>query len=157
MALQGQQIHAIILSYLGHPSSQWSHHELTCEHAGRCGLGDSCQINTPKFMTPTEEVLRIIQYWKGISECDCRSPIPQGGCLFCDMSRSEKLLESPIFLPEIPEGYYYGGVHRLGALLSYEEIKVAYIDEQGILSWVGPNNVKNKSQTEFVHTIFKKK
>lgn len=108
-------------------------------------------------MTPTEEVLRIIQYWKGISECDCHSPIPQGGCLFCDMSRSEKLLESPIFLPEIPEGYYYGGVHRLGALLSHEEIKVAYINERGILSWVGPNNVKNKSQTEFVHTIFKKK
>ena len=51
MALQGEQIHAIVLSYLGYPSLQWSHHELTCEHAGRCGLGDS--IATARVITST--------------------------------------------------------------------------------------------------------
>ena len=108
-------------------------------------------------MTPTEEVLSIIQYWKGISECDCDSPIPHGACLFCDMSRSEKLLEIPIFLPEIPDGYYYSGVHRFCALIPHEEAKVTHINELGKMSWASPNNVDNKSQTEFVHTIFKKK
>lgn len=29
----------------------------------------------------------IAKYWYGISECDCHSDLPQGGCLKCDMKR----------------------------------------------------------------------
>jgi hypothetical protein len=31
-----------------------------------------------------------LKYWRDISECDCSSPLPQGGCLRCDL---EKILE----------------------------------------------------------------
>jgi hypothetical protein len=28
-----------------------------------------------------------LKYWRDISECDCRNPLPQGGCLRCDLDR----------------------------------------------------------------------
>jgi hypothetical protein len=28
-----------------------------------------------------------LKYWRDISECDCSSPLPQGGCLRCDLNR----------------------------------------------------------------------
>jgi hypothetical protein len=28
-----------------------------------------------------------LEYWRDISECDCSSPLPQGGCLRCDLNR----------------------------------------------------------------------
>lgn len=28
-----------------------------------------------------------LQYWRDISECDCSSPLPQGGCLRCDLDK----------------------------------------------------------------------
>ena len=33
--------------------------------------------------------IAALQYWRDISSCDCSSPLPQGGCLRCDI---EKLL-----------------------------------------------------------------
>jgi hypothetical protein len=33
-----------------------------------------------------------LEYWKGISECDCSNPLPQGGCLRCDLERIIKTL-----------------------------------------------------------------
>jgi hypothetical protein len=32
-----------------------------------------------------------LEYWRDISECDCSSPLPQGGCLRCDLERILKL------------------------------------------------------------------
>lgn len=34
-----------------------------------------------------ERAIRAIQYWEGVAECDCASPLPHGGCLKCDMAR----------------------------------------------------------------------
>jgi hypothetical protein len=28
-----------------------------------------------------------LKYWRDISECDCSNPLPQGGCLRCDLDR----------------------------------------------------------------------
>jgi len=28
-----------------------------------------------------------LKYWLDISECDCSNPLPQGGCLRCDLNR----------------------------------------------------------------------
>jgi len=73
------------------------------------------------------------------------------------MKRLEKLLEAPKFLPKIPQGYHYAGVYRFKSLLSANQAEVAYIDERGNFAWAGPNNVQNKSENEFVHTIFQNK
>ena len=27
-----------------------------------------------------------LKYWRDISECDCSNPLPQGGCLRCDLN-----------------------------------------------------------------------
>jgi len=32
-----------------------------------------------------------LKYWRDISECDCSCPLPQGGCLRCDLNRILKL------------------------------------------------------------------
>lgn len=31
--------------------------------------------------------IAALQYWRDISECDCSSPLPQGGCLRCDIDK----------------------------------------------------------------------
>ena len=33
------------------------------------------------------EAVKCLQYWHDISECDCQNPLPQGGCLKCDLVR----------------------------------------------------------------------
>ena len=33
------------------------------------------------------DLLGVAGYWYGISECECHSPLPQGGCLKCDMKK----------------------------------------------------------------------
>lgn len=46
-----------------------------------------------ELATVTEQRDRLIkaveplEYWRDISECDCSSPLPQGGCLRCDLNR----------------------------------------------------------------------
>ncbi|MEI6177661.1 MAG: hypothetical protein WCS43_12275, partial [Verrucomicrobiota bacterium] len=46
-----------------------------------------------EFTNPTESPATIqrhldaIEYWLGISECECKSPLPSGGCLKCDLER----------------------------------------------------------------------
>jgi hypothetical protein len=37
-------------------------------------------------------LLDSCKYWQGISECDCESPLPIGGCLRCDMNGVVELL-----------------------------------------------------------------
>lgn len=34
-----------------------------------------------------KQIEDIAKYWYGVSECDCNSPLPHGGCLRCDMSK----------------------------------------------------------------------
>ena len=36
--------------------------------------------------------LESCKYWHGVSECECDSPIPIGGCLHCDMDKAVSLL-----------------------------------------------------------------
>jgi len=33
------------------------------------------------------DTISTLQYWRDISECDCSSPLPQGGCLRCDLDK----------------------------------------------------------------------
>jgi len=37
------------------------------------------------------ETIEPLKYWRDISECDCSNPLPQGGCLRCDLERILKL------------------------------------------------------------------
>jgi hypothetical protein len=30
------------------------------------------------------QILKSLEYWNGISECECSSTLPSGGCLSCD-------------------------------------------------------------------------
>ena len=45
----------------------------------------------------TRKANRTCKYWQGVSECDCYSPLPQGGCLRCDMDKAVELLTQIIF------------------------------------------------------------
>ena len=31
--------------------------------------------------------LNVLAYWRDISECDCSNPLPNGGCLRCDLDK----------------------------------------------------------------------
>jgi hypothetical protein len=33
------------------------------------------------------KTIEPLEYWRDISECDCSNPLPQGGCLRCDLER----------------------------------------------------------------------
>jgi len=33
------------------------------------------------------KAIKPLEYWRDISECDCSCPLPQGGCLRCDLNR----------------------------------------------------------------------
>ena len=37
------------------------------------------------------KAIEPLEYWRDISECDCSNPLPQGGCLRCDLERILKL------------------------------------------------------------------
>ena len=37
------------------------------------------------------KAIEPLEYWRDISECDCSCPLPQGGCLRCDLERILKL------------------------------------------------------------------
>lgn len=39
------------------------------------------------FLERIAQIEEIARYWHGISECDCQSELPQGGCLKCDMKK----------------------------------------------------------------------
>jgi hypothetical protein len=39
------------------------------------------------------ELSQILGYWEEVSECNCASPLPTGGCLKCDMRISMNLIE----------------------------------------------------------------
>ena len=33
------------------------------------------------------KAIEPLKYWRDISECDCSNPLPQGGCLRCDLDK----------------------------------------------------------------------
>jgi len=37
------------------------------------------------------KAIEPLEYWRDISDCDCSNPLPQGGCLRCDLERILKL------------------------------------------------------------------
>jgi hypothetical protein len=37
------------------------------------------------------KAIEPLEYWRDISECDCSNPLPQGGCLRCDLERILKI------------------------------------------------------------------
>jgi len=63
-------------------------------------LHKALENKTVLLMKANQEIERLIEqydrliksidplkYWKDISECDCNNPLPQGGCLRCDLER----------------------------------------------------------------------
>lgn len=48
-----------------------------------CPGGDSAES------TLRREVYGIIEYWQGVSECNCSSEKPNGACLKCDLEKLE--------------------------------------------------------------------
>jgi len=45
-------------------------------------------VDVPRLV----RLLDSCKYWQGVSECDCYSPLPTGGCLRCDMDEAVELL-----------------------------------------------------------------
>ena len=39
-----------------------------------------------KYIQQNKE-LNALAYWRDISECDCSNPLPNGGCLRCDLDK----------------------------------------------------------------------
>jgi hypothetical protein len=39
-----------------------------------------------KYIQQNKE-LNALAYWRDISECDCHNPLPNGGCLRCDLDK----------------------------------------------------------------------
>jgi len=70
------------------------------ERATCCGNESSLKFARKletELATVTEQRDKLIkaieplEYWRDISECDCSCPLPQGGCLRCDLNRILKL------------------------------------------------------------------
>jgi hypothetical protein len=40
------------------------------------------------------KAVKPLEYWRDISECDCSCPLPQGGCLRCDLNRILEIANS---------------------------------------------------------------
>lgn len=38
-----------------------------------------------------DTIIQILEYWNGISECECNSEYPIGGCLKCDTEEALKI------------------------------------------------------------------
>ncbi len=60
-------------------------------------IGIAIDVILDQLTKTTDQFERLIKaiepfkYWRDISECDCSNPLPQGGCLRCDL---EKILET---------------------------------------------------------------
>ena len=39
-----------------------------------------------KYIQQNKE-LNVLSYWRDVSECDCHNPLPNGGCLRCDLDK----------------------------------------------------------------------
>ena len=44
-------------------------------------------IASLKFHAELNKELRVLIYWRDISECVCSDPLPNGGCLRCDLDK----------------------------------------------------------------------
>jgi hypothetical protein len=75
-------------------------HDCDCPDCLGTGFEEPAKqiMNLERELTAiTEQRDRIIKsieplkYWRDISECDCSNPLPQGGCLRCDLDKILKI------------------------------------------------------------------
>ena len=75
----------------GHPDSQlWGGDGLLAATM-RCVYGyEKLERERDEARRNRDNLIKLIEpfkYWRDISECDCSNPLPQGGCLRCDLER----------------------------------------------------------------------
>jgi len=63
-------------------------------HPDDNGIMANGEIDVKEIIEQRDSLIKAIEpleYWRDISECDCSCPLPQGGCLRCDLNRILKL------------------------------------------------------------------
>ena len=55
-------------------------------------VDEQCRISSVcrEYQRQRDRLIKAVEpleYWRDISECDCSCPLPQGGCLRCDLNR----------------------------------------------------------------------
>ena len=53
----------------------------------RLGATQERMINAERERDRLLKHLNVLAYWRDISECDCHNPLPNGGCLRCDLDK----------------------------------------------------------------------
>ena len=53
----------------------------------RLGVTQERMINAERERDRLLKHLNVLAYWRDISECDCHNPLPNGGCLRCDLDK----------------------------------------------------------------------
>ena len=53
----------------------------------RLGATQERMINAERERDKLLKELNVLSYWRDISECDCHNPLPNGGCLRCDLDK----------------------------------------------------------------------
>jgi len=59
-------------------------------HPDDNGIMADGEIDVKEIIEQRDKLIKAIkplEYWRDISECDCSCPLPQGGCLRCDLNR----------------------------------------------------------------------
>jgi hypothetical protein len=51
------------------------------------GATQERMINAERERDRLLKHLNVLAYWRDISECDCHNPLPNGGCLRCDLDK----------------------------------------------------------------------
>lgn len=85
--------------------------------------------------------LNVLSYWRDISECDCHNPLPNGGCLSCDLDKifnatTKQKTEFNLKIYQCPDG-------------SWRILSEDYIDE-----W-GDDKIRNLTAKQLVEEIKK--
>lgn len=66
-----------------------------------CVRLDDLRQKLEKENAELKSQIASLQYWRDISECDCSSPLPNGGCLRCDLDRILSVWVGPVDLPRM--------------------------------------------------------
>lgn len=53
----------------------------------RLGATQERMFNAERERDRLLKHLNVLTYWRDISECDCHNPLPNGGCLRCDLDK----------------------------------------------------------------------
>jgi hypothetical protein len=90
-AARGQLEKQLRIALHGHPDSQlWGDRGLLAATM-RCVYGyEKLERKRDEARRNRDNLIKLIEpfkYWRDISECDCSNPLPQGGCLRCDLER----------------------------------------------------------------------